>query len=111
LLNVILGLAPVALSVVFLVGLRLGLRQRRMRPQRRPADVRRYCETCRYWCGPDGSNAGTCRRNSPYFPTDADDEADYWKGDVAARTRTLWPLTIATDWCGEWERSRQKTGS
>jgi hypothetical protein len=86
LLNVILGLAPVALSVVFLVGLRLGLRQRRMRPQRRPADVRRYCETCRYWCGPDSSNAGTCRRNSPYFPTDADDEADYWKGDVAART-------------------------
>lgn len=41
-----------------------------------------FCGGCRYW------QHGQCRRHAP--TPDAD-----W-------AEAVWPLTEATDWCGEW---------
>lgn len=72
-----------------------------------PNEARR-CEACRWWArdnfgralaGPhcDGS-LSECRRNAPVYG-----------GDSSNRTRAsrLFPLTAASDWCGEYTPTEQ----
>jgi hypothetical protein len=53
------------------------------------------CETCLFWreVPPDGDAVNECRRNAP-FP-----------GDGSA---SRWPMTKASDWCGEYKKKGRK---
>ena len=53
------------------------------------------CANCRFWQA-DGDGAGSCRRRAPAVLYDVEDGAF-----------CLWPMTEASDWCGDHERSLQ----
>jgi hypothetical protein len=49
------------------------------------------CSSCRYWQKvPDGSDLGRCRFSPP--------SAQNMLGHA------VWPLTLITDWCGEYQQ-------
>jgi len=51
------------------------------------------CGQCRFWL--DGDELGVCHRHAP-MPYAAENEP----GDA----ETVWPLTSANQWCGEFEK-------
>src|SRR5579863_6464826 len=56
--------------------------------------MKESCENCRYWNKREGWEYGQCRKNPP---TVFIVPSDY------VPTKTQWPLTNDTDWCGEWK--------
>ncbi len=57
------------------------------------------CETCHWWVNPDDATldqqyAAECRRRAP-APGPVLEGAEI--------RRQAWPVTLKTDWCGEWE--------
>jgi hypothetical protein len=59
------------------------------------------CSLCRFWLNWDSemTNLGECHRFPPRVSAQAGDEA----GDGGR-----WPLTSPDDWCGEFQRPRQR---
>ncbi len=52
------------------------------------------CRRCLWWDGAGPARGvGRCRRNSP-VPAD---------GETQVLAYARWPLTLADDWCGEWQ--------
>lgn len=51
------------------------------------------CGNCNYWIDRDNGD-GECHRNAPQ-PTVGEGDAE-----------VHWPLTLASDWCGEFEEAR-----
>lgn len=62
------------------------------------AERKEKCETCRFW-DEDGDDAdGICRRYAPRPEmNERGQDGDAWE------TYPAWPLTVSTDWCGEWQ--------
>ena len=60
------------------------------------SDEKANCSSCRFWdCAADGVR-GLCRRRSPR----QDDDVG----------QAVWPLTHATDWCGQHEMKEDPRG-
>lgn len=56
----------------------------------------RRCDTCRWWGGrTEAGSSDSCRRHAPRL----------LRGDDPM-TRRFWPVTLASDWCGEWDDGR-----
>jgi len=54
------------------------------------------CETCRMWRVVREGDYGQCRRHAPTPEVEAyiDDEPKQW---------SRWPITVSSEWCGEFE--------
>jgi hypothetical protein len=50
------------------------------------------CNDCKYWDGAEFRGSGFCRKNPPVL--------EQRNGTFVTETG-LWPVTQATDWCGE----------
>ena len=59
------------------------------------------CETCRFWTDVDEgvSDLGDCHRYPPKMAIELKGDAC----DVIKPRYGGWPLTFATDWCGEYQ--------
>lgn len=49
------------------------------------------CQTCRFWLPTPPTGYGLCRKRAPRV------------NHVDATFDGVWPETMPTDWCGEWE--------
>jgi len=58
------------------------------------------CETCRYWSG-DAVSDGMCRRYAPRATVAAGENDD--PDERTFDRYPLWPRTLNTEWCGEWQ--------
>lgn len=56
-------------------------------------DLSPSCGSCRCWKAEE--EGGMCRRNPPSVHALTDDNGTPY-------TISSWPMTDATDWCGEW---------
>ena len=61
------------------------------------------CETCLFWHARNSDFQGECRRHPPgatvlRYDTDAESGEI---GSLAAEYNTHWPMTDASEWCGE----------
>ena len=69
------------------------------------------CSRCRFWDDDytvevDRGVKGACRQRSPVLFTRLlfhNTDEDYWDGDDL-RNATVFPITLAHDWCGEFQR-------
>ncbi len=65
------------------------------------------CASCLFWENASGLFLGTCRRLPPGIfairnaPDDLEADTDF-----EAAAEGLWPMTRASDWCGEHQKRR-----
>lgn len=64
-------------------------------PESATQTTSRACATCAFWDS-ENSNEGTCRRNAP--------QAVVFEVEDGTAFHTLFPETLASDWCGEYEK-------
>lgn len=63
------------------------------------------CESCQYWLRNSGAH-GECRRHAPHTTL-----VGYTDKLHAEQPATIWPATIASDWCGEYAPVAQGSAS
>ena len=69
------------------------------------------CEKCRFWEETeDFRDLGQCRRHAPQIASSMlrvlqDSEDGRFASDLDVFGATLWPVTEAVDWCGEWSET------
>jgi len=67
------------------------------------------CDNCQFWTRWAADERGLCRRNPPRVHTDLLQTLvdNYGFGEdtliEAASQCTLWPMTLETQWCGEFQ--------
>jgi hypothetical protein len=61
------------------------------------------CQGCRFWQSENGE-MGDCRRHAPRPIMDAQlPRAEVPEGGEEAAGEAFWPITFASDWCGEFK--------
>ena len=77
-----------------------------------PGPFGERCSKC-YWWDPldpayvEGDAEGLCRVNPPEVHVIHVEEQGY----VESEARTVWPTTIADDWCGRFQKKQRDRGN